>query len=194
MNFVLASASPRRKELFEKIAENFEIDAARGEERADKSLPPAEYAETLARHKAEEVAAKKEHAGKIVLGADTVVAIGGGILGKPKSEEEAKAMLRLLSGKEHSVFTGVCLIFPDGGKIVRHDETKVKFKPVTEEFIRDYVAGGSPMDKAGAYGIQDAGGMFVSAIDGDYYTVMGLPICAVSCALREKFGILPFEK
>ena len=88
MNFVLASASPRRKELFEKIAENFEIDAARGEERADKSLPPAEYAETLARHKAEEVAAKKEHAGKIVLGADTVVAIGGGILGKPKKKRK----------------------------------------------------------------------------------------------------------
>ena len=90
MKFVVASASPRRKKLFKKIAEDFEIDAAKGEERADKSLPPAKFCETLAAHKAREIAAKKEHFGKIIVGADTVVATVGNILGKPKDEEDAK--------------------------------------------------------------------------------------------------------
>ena len=93
-------------------------------------------------------------------------------------------MLRLLSGKEHSVFTGVCLIFPDGGKIVRHDETKVKFKPFTEEFIRDYVAGGSPMDKAGAYGIQD--GVPTEYVRGSFDNVVGLPTELLERILKQK--------
>ena len=187
MEFVLASASPRRKELFKKIAEDFEIDAAKGEEHAEKSLPPDRYCETLAAHKAREIAAKKEHRGKIVLGADTVVAIGGRILGKPKDEAEAKEMLRLLSGREHSVFTGVCLIFADGEEVIAHDETKVKFKPFTEEFISAYVAGGSPMDKAGAYGIQD--GLPTEYVRGSIDNVVGLPTELLTRILREKGAI-----
>lgn len=184
MQFVLASASPRRKELFKKIAKNFEIDAAKGEERAKKTLPPAEYAETLAAHKAREIAAKKEHFGKVVVGADTVVAICGKILGKPKDADEAKEMLRLLSGKEHSVFTGVCVIFEDGEEVISHEETKVKFKPLTEEFICAYVAGGSPMDKAGAYGIQD--GVPTECVRGSIDNVIGLPTELLARVLREK--------
>lgn len=173
MEFVLASASPRRKELLKKITSEFEIDAAKGEERADASLSPALYAETLARQKAEEVAAKAEHRGKIVIGADTVVAIGGEILGKPRSAEHARNMLRTLSDREHSVYTGVCVIFSDGKEITTHDETKVKFKPFTEEFIRAYVESGSPMDKAGAYGLQD--GLPVEYVEGSADNVVGLP-------------------
>ncbi len=184
MQFVLASASPRRKELFKKIAENFEIDAAKGEERAEKTLPPAEYAETLAAHKAREIAAKKEHFGKTVVGADTVVAVGGKILGKPKDADDAKEMLRLLSGREHSVFTGVCLIFQSGEEVIAHEETKVKFKPLTEEFICAYVAGGSPMDKAGAYGIQD--GVPAEYVRGSLDNVIGLPTELLAQILREE--------
>lgn len=173
MEFVLASASPRRRELLKKIVGDFEIDAAKSEEKADDSFPPRQTVEFLAKQKAEEIAAKKEHAGKTVLGADTVVTIDGKILGKPKDKRQAKEMLRLLSGREHVVVTGVCLIFPNGEKDTAYDETRVKFSALSEEFIENYVAGGSPMDKAGAYGIQD--GIPVEYIRGSYDNVVGLP-------------------
>ena len=173
MEFVLASASPRRRELLKKIVGDFEIDAAKNEEKADDSFSPRQTAEFLAKQKAEEIAAKKEHAGKTVLGADTVVTIDGKILGKPKDKRQAKEMLRLLSGREHVVVTGVCLIFPNGEKDTAYDETRVKFSALSEEFIENYVAGGSPMDKAGAYGIQD--GIPVEYIRGSYDNVVGLP-------------------
>ena len=173
MKFVLASASPRRRELLKKLVDDFEIDAAKSEEKADVSLSPPRVAETLAQQKAEEIAAKAAHAGKIVLAADTLVAVDGKILGKPKDEKEAEQTLRLLSGREHSVITGVYLIFPDGEKIAAHAVTKVKFYRFGEEFIKEYVAGGSPMDKAGAYGIQD--GVPVEYIRGSYDNVVGLP-------------------
>ncbi|MGN1051779.1 MAG: Maf family protein [Candidatus Scatosoma sp.] len=173
MKFVLASASPRRRELLKKIVGEFEIDAAKGEEKADLSLPPWRVAETLAQQKAEEVAAKAEHAGKTVLAADTLVTVDGKILGKPKDKTEAEQTLRLLSGREHSVITGVYLIFSSGEKIAAHAVTEVKFFRFSEEFIKEYVAGGSPMDKAGAYGIQD--GVPVEYIRGSYDNVVGLP-------------------
>ena len=173
MKIVLASASPRRRELLKKIISDFEVDAAKSEEKADASLSPRQTAEALAIQKAEEVAAKKEHAGKTVLGADTVVTIDGKILGKPKDKRQAKEMLRLLSGREHVVITGVCIIFPDGEKKAAHDCTHVKFSHFSDEFIESYVAGGSPMDKAGAYGIQD--GVPVEYIRGSYDNVVGLP-------------------
>ncbi len=182
-NIVLASASPRRKELLKKIVPEFEIDAAKGEEKSEE-IRPEKTAECLARHKAEEVAAKKEHAGKTVIGADTIVTIGGKILGKPKSAAQAKEMLRMLSGREHAVITGVCVIFPGGEKIVTHDTTKVRFLPFTEEFIGSYVAGGSPMDKAGAYGIQD--GLPVERIDGSFDNVVGLPTELLARILSRK--------
>lgn len=173
MKLVLASASPRRRELLKKIVAEFEVDAAKGEEKTDGFLSPRQAAEALAEQKAEEIAAKNEHAGKTVLGADTVVTIDGKILGKPKDKSRAKEMLRLLSGREHRVITGVCVILPNGNKTVTHDTTEVKFSEFSEEFIETYVAGGSPMDKAGAYGIQD--GLPVEYIKGSYDNVVGLP-------------------
>lgn len=170
---ILASKSPRRKELFSLITQDFEIIPAVGEERADKTLPPQEYVCELARHKAEEIAAR--YPDDTVIGADTIVVINGEILGKPRDEADAKRMLRLLSGNEHSVYTGVCTTCKNKN-VAFCDETKVRFFTLTENEIEAYTASGEPFDKAGAYGIQDTGALLVSGITGDYYNVMGLPV------------------
>ncbi len=175
--WILASASPRRKELLKEIVSEFEIICAKGEEKAEEGLAPFELVKQLAKQKAEEVAALQEAQGKIVLGADTVVALENKVLGKPKDEEEAKQMLRMLSGKTHCVYTGVCISVPTktGREIIAQtDCTQVTFYALSDEFINAYVASGSPMDKAGAYGIQDGG--LVEKITGSYSNVVGLPV------------------
>lgn len=174
MKIVLASASPRRRELLKELVPDFRVLPAKGEERADPSLSPEETVKELARRKAEEVAALIQSQECAVLGADTVVALDGKILGKPKDEADAFRMLSALSGRTHEVFTGVCLILPDGEKTVRAERTEVEFYPLSEEWIREYIAGGSPMDKAGAYGIQDGG--LARRITGSYSNVVGLPL------------------
>ena len=177
MEWILASASPRRKELFAELVKTFEIIPARGEERADNALPPEKLVQALAAQKAAEVAALPQARGKAVLGSDTVVALDGEVLGKPCDKEDAARMLRALSGRTHEVFTGVCIIYPKGGDLSRLTAaacTKVRFLPLTEEKIAAYVATGSPMDKAGAYGIQD--GDLVEEIDGSFSNVVGLPL------------------
>lgn len=173
MRLILASASPRRRELLKKVYPAFEVLPARGGENADPSLPPEEFVKLLARRKAEEVAALPEAAGAAVLGADTVVVLDGRILGKPRDEADAAKMLSALSGRTHEVFTGVALV---AGGVLRAGcaRTEVTFLPLSEAFIRDYVASGSPMDKAGAYGIQDGG--LVEKISGSYSNVVGLPL------------------
>ncbi len=177
MKFVLASASPRRKEIFTKIiGDNFTIITANGEEKADPKIPEL-YVKKIAYRKAEEVFGTLSHGEDVVvLSADTVVVHNGKILGKPKTEDEAKQMLSDLSGDCHSVLTGVCVLEYIHG-VQRYelyvDETKVYFKPFTKEFIDGYVATGSPMDKAGAYGIQD--GIPVEKTEGSYTNVVGLP-------------------
>ena len=181
---ILASKSPRRKELLSIITREFEIIPAVGEERADKSFPPAEYVTELARHKAEEIACS--HRSNIVIGADTVVAIDGEILGKPTDAADAKRMLSKLSGREHSVFTGVCIIREDAN-ISFCEETKVRFFDLSGQEIDAYIATGEPFDKAGAYGIQELGALLVSGITGDYYNVMGLPVGRLSRELKN-FG------
>ena len=172
MDWILASASPRRKQLFKEIVPCFEIQPAKGEEKVDESLSPDRQCLALACQKAREVY-EATGRGKYVLGSDTVVAIDGQVLGKPKDEQDAKRMLKLLSGRVHEVFTGVCMIAPDGREIAEVDGTQVRFYPLTDEFIDRYVKGGSPMDKAGAYGIQDGG--LVEEIIGSYSNVVGLP-------------------
>ncbi|MBQ9729829.1 MAG: septum formation protein Maf [Clostridia bacterium] len=174
MEWILASASPRRKELLKNLIENFAILPAQGEEQAEENLAPQELVCALATAKATEVAQRKEAGGKAVIGSDTVVAYNGEILGKPKSVEDAARMLRMLSGNIHQVYTGVCVVLPNGEKRVFFDVTSVHFYPLTEEFIFEYVAGGSPMDKAGAYGIQDGG--LVERIEGSYSNVVGFPV------------------
>ena len=167
----MASASPRRKQLFRELVKDFEILPAVGEERVDATLSPDAQCRLLARDKAREIADKNK--GKFVLGADTVVAIDGIVLGKPKDEADAKRMLKLLSGRTHEVFTGVCIVAPDGREFSAVEGTQVRFFALDDAFIDGYVAGGSPMDKAGAYGIQDGG--LVEEICGSYNNVVGLP-------------------
>ncbi len=169
---ILASKSPRRKELLSLITTDFEIIPAVGEENADPSLSPDMFVQELAKQKALEIAAT--HPDDVVIGSDTVVAAQGEILGKPKDKADAIRMLTMLSGTSHSVFTGVAVI--KNGKIHSFtEETKVKFFPLSQKEIEDYTATGEPFDKAGAYGIQDLGALLVEGIDGDYYNVMGLP-------------------
>ena len=178
MNWILASASPRRKELLAELVQQFDILPAKGEERVPDGCSPRETVELLACQKAQEICALPQAKGKAVLGADTVVAYDGEILGKPVDTQDATRMLRLLSGNTHEVFTGVCIAVPneDGTRryIRSSDCTKVRFFALTEEQIAAYVASGSPMDKAGAYGIQDGG--LVEGIDGSFSNVVGLPL------------------
>ncbi len=179
---ILASKSPRRKELLSLITTDFDIIPAVGEENADPALSPDKFVESLAIAKAEEIAAS--HPDDTVIGSDTVVAINGEILGKPKDEADAYRMLSLISGTNHSVFTGAAVI--KNGKIHSFtEETKVKFFDLSEQEITDYIATGEPFDKAGAYGIQDLGALLVEGIDGDYYNVMGLPVGRLYRLLKE---------
>ncbi len=171
---ILASGSPRRKELLEQIGVLFEIVKAEGEE-VIKTDIPSEAVKELSRQKAREVAAKTD--GDVVIGADTVVAVSGRILGKPKDAEDAVRMIKMIQGKAHEVVTGVTLILKESGQEICFAETtKVHVYPMTEEQVQAYVESGEPMDKAGAYAIQGKFAAYVSGIEGDYNTVVGLPV------------------
>lgn len=171
---ILASQSPRRRELLSLITADFRVIPAKGEEILPEGISPSEAVVLLSRQKAAEI--YKEYKNETIIAADTVVAIDGKILGKPTDEADAAAMLKLLSGRTHSVFTGVCIISPDGSENSFAEETTVEFWELSDKLIADYVSSGEPMDKAGAYGIQDAGALLVKRINGDYYNVMGLPV------------------
>lgn len=171
---ILASASPRRKELLSQIGVTFEIVKAEGEEHITSSVP-AEVVKELSMQKAKEVAAKCD--GSIIIGADTVVSVEGRILGKPKDKADAIQMLHLLQGKKHQVITGVTVLFQDGTKALSFAEvTDVHLYPMTDTQIERYIATGEPMDKAGAYGIQGRFAAYVLGIEGDYNNVVGLPV------------------
>lgn len=180
---ILASASPRRRELLRLITDNFTVIPAVGEERPDTSLPPAERVERLARQKAEEVSGKYPEA--TVIGADTTVFCGEAALGKPKDAADAKRMLSMLSGREHSVITAVAVV--QNGRLAKvfSEETRVEFYTLSREEIDTYIKSGEPKDKAGAYGIQGKGALLIKCIKGDYYNVMGLPVGRVYRELRE---------
>lgn len=136
----------------------------------------------LAQQKAKEVSVSRQ--GEVIVAADTIVVIDNKILGKPKDEAHAAEMLSTLSGRMHAVFTGVCVIFEDGKAESFAERTDVEFYPLTEKEISDYIATGEPMDKAGAYGIQEQGALLVKRIYGDFYNVMGLPVSRLSRVLR----------
>lgn len=190
IKWVLASQSPRRKELLAQIGLSFEVVVSRADENITEELSPGELVERLSLIKAEAVRdslAGREDA-PVVIGADTVVYHNGRILGKPKDEEDAFLMLRSLSGDTHSVFTGVSILFPDG-TVTFHSETKVTFDELSDAEIRAYIASGEPMDKAGAYGIQGLGGAFVTGIEGEYANVVGFPI-GEFCRILRKKGLL----
>ena len=183
---ILASASPRRRELMEKLHMPFVCEPAAAPEVVPDGLPAALVPEHLAAHKAEEVFQKHAASASdplIVIGSDTVVLCDDKILGKPHSRDEAAAMLRLLSGRTHEVLTGVCL--RSAAKTVRFtSRTEVEFYPLSETQIANYIESGEPMDKAGAYGIQGDGALLVKGICGDYYTVMGFPVARIARELE----------
>ena len=177
---ILASGSPRRRELLELADIPFTVQTADVDESIPAGISPEEAVQMLAAKKARAV----QSYGKLVLAADTVVALDGVIFGKPRDKQEAAEILRTLSGRAHQVHTGVCLL--EGERETAFCETaQVEFYPLTEEEIRRYVDSGEPMDKAGAYGIQGKGALLVRGIRGDYYTVMGLPIARVVRALAQ---------
>ena len=179
MKIILASGSPRRKELMERAGFEFEIIPAGCEENAGPG-PAREVVESLGLQKAEWVADKEKgnfEGDTIVIGADTVVSLDDVILGKPKNEADAFSMLKNLSGREHEVYTGVAIVSVNGQ--IKESFvvcTKVMFRSLTDNEINEYIATGEPLDKAGAYGIQGKGGAFVEKISGDYDNVVGLPI------------------
>ncbi|WP_078432465.1 Maf family protein [Metabacillus halosaccharovorans] len=172
-NLILASASPRRKELLELLQLPFEVISSEVEEVVDENLHPADMVQSLAQQKAESVAKTKPNS--YVIGSDTLVVYQGKMLGKPKSEQEAREMLIMLSGQTHEVYTGVSIVHK-GKHNSFCEQTSVTFYSLTQREIEDYVNTGEPMDKAGAYGIQGFGALLVKEIKGDYYAVMGLPI------------------
>ncbi len=174
---VLASASPRRREILTLSGVPFEVCTA-ADEQAPAGLAPADLVRALARSKASQVAA--QYADRVILGADTMVVLDGKMFGKPTSEQHAVEMLMSLQGREHQVMTGVWLIRTNEDRIIVKEDgftdiATVKFFPMTREEAEEYVATGEPMDKAGAYGIQGYAMRFVEGINGDFYTVMGLP-------------------
>jgi septum formation protein len=181
MRVVLASGSPRRQELLAAAGLDFEVVVSPAEEIHDASIPLAELCERNAELKAAAVAAVRPDA--VVIGADTLVWIDGEPLGKPRDLAEARAMLRKLGGRSHTVCTGVCAIFPGGRRECFHELTEVRFRPLDEATIRAYFAKTDPLDKAGAYGIQDSGEMIVEGIDGAFDNVMGLPVARVLAAI-----------
>ena len=180
-SLILASASPRRRELMAYTGLPFEVITADAEE--IKTGEPEALVMENARRKAQAVG--RRHPNSVVLGADTIVYQSGAVLGKPRDQEDARAMLRRLSGAWHTVYTGVCVIKPNGEQDVRCDASRVKFVPLSEADIERYIASGEPMDKAGAYAVQGRAGMFVSRIEGSYSNVIGLPMHLVRDMLHE---------
>ena len=184
---VLASASPRRKELLEQIGLQFEIEPSNHDEELHHDLTPHEMARALSIEKAQVVASKYKDA--IIIAADTFIVIGERIIGKPHTDEEAREMLAFLSGKSHLVITGYTVLDTDEGKQVTNSvETTVYMKTLTSGEVESYIATGEPIGKAGAYAIQGLGAAFVEGIEGDYSNVVGLPLNALATSLKE-FGV-----
>jgi septum formation protein len=188
-NLILASSSPRRKELLETLQLTFAISSSEVDESFDPALAPKEVVMELADRKAQTVF--KENQNAYVIGSDTIVVADNQILGKPADEAEAFTMLKSLSGKQHEVFTGVSIVSPLGTTKF-YERTEVWFWELTDEMIRSYVKSGEPLDKAGAYGIQQLGSMLVKKINGDYFAVVGLPVSRTIRELKKAGYQLPY--
>jgi septum formation protein len=184
---ILASASPRRRELLSKIGLKFSIEKSNIREDLDLKLNPKQLAEMLSYRKACKIS--KKYSNAVIIAADTLVVLNNKIIGKPKNPKDAAKILNKLSGKAHSVITAFTIIDTKTNKsVTKSVETKVFMKKLTEEEIKYYVNTEEPSDKAGAYAIQGFGGIFIEKIDGDYYNVVGLPLTALIRELK-KFGI-----
>lgn len=188
-NFVLASQSPRRQELLNALGLSFRILIDTSPETVDFTKSPKEIVKELALQKAQNVFSdcKKE---EIILSADTMVTLNGVIFGKPDNQENAREMLKTLSGNTHEVYTGFCIMDKEQEKIhTDYECTQVTFKNLSNDEIESYISTGEPLDKAGAYGIQGLGSLFIEKINGDYYNVMGLPLCKLGKILNTEFEI-----
>ena len=177
---ILASQSPRRRELLARLGIPFTAVSADIDETMDPGVPPEREVARLSREKAQAVAAAP---GDIVIAADTIVVCDGKVLGKPHTAEKAAEMLRLLSGRDHQVITGFTIL-KDGEASTGTETSHIFFRELLDGEIRAYVESGEPLDKAGAYGIQGLAALFIERLEGDYYNVMGLPLCALTCRLR----------
>ena len=185
MKLILGSKSPRRREILSMVTKDFTVCASDCDESYDENTPLCKVPELLSRRKAEAIEIKD---GEIVIGCDTVVVYENQLMGKPKDKNEAIKMLRTLSGTTHSVISGICLRTKD--KCVSTTVTTyVTFKALTDSEIENYVNTYNPIDKAGAYGIQESAGAFVEKIDGDFYNVVGLPLCKLCSMLKDEFFI-----
>lgn len=215
---ILASSSPRRQELIRLLGLAVELMPGDADESVEEGWTPAEIVEQLSLRKAESVRERAAGSGGVIIGSDTIVVLDGQVLGKPKDEEDAVRMLSALQGRTHQVFSGVALVdsasarrdeavdpvdigsykilssSPEGKPkiMVGHTASQVTFRPMSEEEIRAYVKTGEPMDKAGAYGVQGIGSVFIEKIEGDFYSIMGLPLSLVYQMLL-KLGIQPFK-
>ena len=184
MNLILASQSPRRRELLGLTGLDFTVRVTDIDETMDNTKAPFDEVARVSREKAMAVARLP---GDVVLAADTIVVCEGEVLGKPRNEDDAFRILSLLSGRDHEVMTGMTVL--RGDEIVTHTEvTKIHFRQLHPEEIRAYIATGEPMDKAGAYGIQGGAALFADQMEGDYYNLMGLPVCRLAMILRS-FGL-----
>jgi len=187
---ILASASPRRRELLDQIGLTFEVETADIDETPQLGEEPVAYTRRLAEHKASAVFARLRQQGRnperlVVLGADTTVVCDGKILGKPEDEDDAARMLRMLAGKQHRVVTGVAVITGTAVPLLEAEVTLVEMNALTEQHIADYVATGEPLGKAGAYAIQGRAARFIPRIEGCYFNVVGLPLARVSSMLAK---------
>ncbi len=191
---ILASQSPRRAVLFRQIGLDFVVRPSTIHEKIHDDLSYQDNVRQLALHKAQDIASKVEKG--VVIGSDTIVVIDNIVLGKPASAAEAFAMLSRLSGRTHTVYTGFSIVDAETKKYyIDHEQTLVTFRRLNDAEITDYIAGGSPMDKAGAYGIQDDfGAVFVEKIDGCYYTVVGFPLAKFYTAFRKFINDLGYLK
>lgn len=190
MNIILASGSPRRRQLLEQLGLSFTVQSSDVDESVEPGLSPAAMVEQLSLRKGQAVA-ERVGPDSLVLAADTVVALEDAVLGKPQDQAKAVSMLTSLSGKTHQVYTGVTLL-GGGRRVTEHETTAVTFRSLSREEIVAYVDTGEPMDKAGAYGIQGYGALLVERLEGDYFNVMGLPLCRLGRMLAA-FGVEPLK-
>ena len=181
MNLILASASPRRQELLRIFGCPFTVRAADIDETMDPDKAPFDEVARVSRQKAQAIAAGQDD---VIIAADTIVVCCGKVLGKPRDAEDARRMLSLLSGRDHQVMTG-CTVVRGGRAVTFTEVTDLHFRPLLPQEIRRYILTGEPMDKAGAYGIQGGAALFCQRMEGDYYNVMGLPLCRLGQVLRD---------
>ena len=188
MDIILASASPRRREILENVNVKFTVQSSQIEEVILENEDPKDLVMRLAFEKCIDVAKKNRNA--LVIGADTIVVLDNNILGKPKDEDHAYEMIKSLSNKKHQVITGISLInLSLNKKVIDYVVSEVTFKDLSEETIRDYIKTKESLDKAGAYGIQGYGGLLVDSIKGDYFNIVGLPVSRISDLLKYNFNV-----